>query len=76
MNAAVIGPAIVFGIFALGLLAVLIWKYVTSRQDRLEYERFQKEVDHQQRSRIENPLYTSPITSYRVPNNSQKNKIL
>ncbi|XP_045475897.1 integrin beta-nu-like [Harmonia axyridis] len=75
VNAAMVVPAIVFGIIGIGILAVMIWKYVTSRQDRLEYERFQKEVDHQQRSRIENPLYTSPITSYRVPNNSTKRKI-
>ncbi|KAL3272785.1 hypothetical protein HHI36_014245 [Cryptolaemus montrouzieri] len=76
VNAAVMGPVIVIGIIGIGLLMALAWKLITSRKDRLEYEKFQKEVTQQQRTRIENPLYTSPITSYRVPTASNKNKVL
>ncbi|KAK9885412.1 hypothetical protein WA026_010908 [Henosepilachna vigintioctopunctata] len=67
VSAAVIAPFIVIGILLAGLFMALMWKCLVSRKDRLEYEKFEKELNEQRMSRIENPLYTSPITSYRVP---------
>lgn len=54
-------------IFGLGILGILIWKCRNMRLDRIEYEEFYKRTQEAFSKREENPLYKSPVTTYRNP---------
>lgn len=53
-------------IVGIGTVLILIWKAKLMRDDRIEYAKFQKEVESKQIME-ENPLYNSPVRKYEIP---------
>ncbi|KAL3832477.1 hypothetical protein ACJMK2_024117 [Sinanodonta woodiana] len=66
-NTLLIVLPIVAGIIAVGLILLIIWKVLTSWYDKIEYRRFQQEVDNPKWGIGNNPLFEAASTTYDNP---------
>ncbi|XP_067929236.1 integrin beta-6-like [Watersipora subatra] len=55
------------GVLLLGILALIIWKWVVTLHDREELRKFEKEAQQARLKSTENPLYKPATSTYRNP---------
>ncbi|XP_060572670.1 integrin beta-1-like [Ruditapes philippinarum] len=55
------------GIIGVGLLLLIIWKILTSFYDKIEYAKFEHEIQDPKWSKTDNPIYKTPVTSNQNP---------
>lgn len=66
---------IIGGIFFVGILILILWKIITTYQDRRELARFNKERDNAKWTPQSNPLYVDASTTFQNPTwNSNPNQ--
>lgn len=66
VGASMVISLIIAAIVGVGVIALIVWRAIVTRNDRIEYEKFVKDTMRGTRSEM-NPLYKSPIVSYRNP---------
>lgn len=67
INALAIGLGVTGGIVAIGLIALLIWKLLTTIHDSREYAKFLKEISEKKWNEGSNPLYKEATSTFQNP---------
>ncbi|XP_062599946.1 integrin beta pat-3-like [Saccostrea cucullata] len=66
-NPVTIGASVSGAIFLVGLILILIWKLLTMLYDKLEYSKFESEIQNPIWEKSDNPIYKECVTTVQNP---------